>query len=230
MDKVFSDPRVRDTFKMLEARLAGVVPSGKIQLGILRAFKKLSASEKSLVFNLGDKSPVIPGVDMLMQDDRVAIVVTQALGIYTVPVTVTGTGAAAVRIEDRANGRYISCLNSGVFSAAEAKSLAPFFNAKVEFKTDQTTRYDAMSSSMFQDFKEQAKEGEIQYSLKHLFLPTYPPVVGGKVNTITLTMPSDAIITDIAGTATQQHYGVLESAVFYLVGGDRDAIMGTLFS
>ena len=228
MDNVFSDPRVRELQKTFEMKLQGVLPAGKIQLGIVRALRPLTASDKTVTFNLGDKNKVVPGIEMLMPDDRITVVFSQAVGIYVVPAATTGTGASAVKTEDKANGKFISSPHTGVFTAAEIKSLKPFFNATLSFDTDQTKRFDAMSATMFQDVNGQAST-EIPYGMKHLFLPSYYPVVGGKVNTLTATMPSESIITDIAGTATSSNYGCMEFGCMYLVGGDKEAILKALF-
>lgn len=220
MDNVFSDTRVRDIQKMLEAKLGGILPPGKVQLGVLRAFRPLTSNDKTVTFNLGDKSRVIPELEMLMPDDRITVVFSQSVGIYAVP-TVAG-------VQDVANGKFVASPHTAVFTPAVVKSLEPFFNSRLTFVTDQTTRFDALSTSMFRDTNHQAST-EVPYGMKHLFLPIYFPVVGGKTNTIVATMPSASVITDIAGTATLTNYACMEFGVMYLVGGDSDKILNALF-
>ena len=221
MDNVFADLRVREIQKMFEAKLASVLPAGKIQMGVLRAFRPLSSNDKTVTFSLSDKNKVLADLEMLMPDDRVTVVFSLAMGIYVVPV--------AGAVEQTANGRFICSPHTGVFTANEIKSLRPYFNSKLKFETDQTTRFDALSATMFQDTNQQAST-EIPYGMKHLFLPTYFPVVGGKTNEIKAVMPSASVITDIAGTATSVNYACMEFGVMYLVGGDTDKVLAALFN
>jgi hypothetical protein len=226
MSKTFSNPRAREFQKMLEAKLSVVLGgSGKVQFGTMRVFSKLDAANKGVDFKLSDKVSVIPEVEMLLPEDRIAIVYSAAIGIYAVDVT----GAGAARVEQTANGRYISYPHSTVFTPAEIKSLRALYNGRLKFETDQDIRFDTVAMSDFQEVPQQSSE--IVYGLQHKFLPTYFPMVGGKPNVLTLKMASNSDITNIAGTATSQNYACLEFGVMYLVGATglkKDDIMGAL--
>ena len=227
MKNRLSDPRVREFQKMLEAKLGHVLGTGKVQAGTLRMFTKLDGSNKTLTLKTTDKVSVIPEVEMLLPEDRIAIVYSQAVGFYVVPVTDTG----AARVESSSNGKYVSYPHSQVFTATEIASLRALYNAKLAFVTDQDTRFDAVAMSDFAILPQQSTE--LEYGLQHNILPTYFPMVGGKPNEFKVVMPSTSDITNISGTATSQNYLCVEFGCMYLVGADftrKAEIMEALYA
>ena len=227
MKNRLSDPRVREFQKTLEAKLVSVLGTGKVQAGTLRMFVKLDPTNKSLVLKTTDKVSVIPEVEMLLPEDRIAVVYSQAVGIYAVGVT--GTGVS--RVEALANGKYISYPHSSVFTAAEIASFRALYNAKLAFATDQDTRFDAVAMSDFAILPQQSTE--LEFGLQHNILPTYFPMLGGKPNEFKVTMPSTSDITNIGGTPTSQNYLCVEFGCMYLVGADftrKAEIMAALYA
>jgi hypothetical protein len=207
--------RVRNT-------LNGVVPKGKIQLATLRSLVRLTNTTKTISFQFRDVLDPT-GLSIMLKDSNIAIAFAMGLGIAKVPTNENGTEVYF------GNAQYISYPHTDVFSVSlptastarmpEVGAIQGFFNSNVKFETDQTTRMDSLSASIF--MRNEQRTQQIDYGIKHVLLGSGFPMLGGKDNRITLTMPMSSDITHIGGSSNGvlgwHNYGVVELLCVHII-------------
>jgi len=203
--------RQREVLKQITERLSAIGVSGyKVQPVVLRSFARTLTTERTLRFlpTASDGNSVIPELEYLLPNGRVALVYAMAFGAAGVPIVSS--------VEQNANVKYTSNpYNTGVVPAASTASTLATFNGFTKFKTNEVDRLSKVATTMF--FGETTEM--VPNTLKPILLPAAYTIVGGETNEVTVTIPSTGSIAAIQGDATTKLYGVIEFYGFEIVAG-----------
>jgi hypothetical protein len=208
------------TMQKVREKLSGQIPAGKIQLSLLRSLEELTGTTKTITFQFRDIADKT-GLNIALKDNNIAIAFAMGLGICKVRKN-AGTNDLLY-----GNAQFISYPHSQFFdptrqsgsTTSEKDAIQGFFNSMIRFETDQTTRLDSISASLFM-INEQ-KHTEIDFGIRHILLGSSFPLMGGKDNRISLTMPTSTDISQIRGwnsdLGATQNFGVVELLCIQLV-------------
>jgi hypothetical protein len=223
----------------LRKKLAGIIPAGKIQPLILRAFAPLEANKSSVLFSFSSDDKVLKGENLLI-NARLAVVNGMALGIAKVPkvkvanepdklfpgnmimtscphpaLFLDATDAQTSGLLTGTMPGDVSGIGAGALSVTELECIRMFWNSMVTFKIDQSDLLDTYPASQF-NISDGNDNCIVHPSLKPIDLQTTHILHGDKSNKLQLDY-MDGLTTKIEGNDHCKLFGVCEFHGFTVV-------------
>ena len=223
-----SHTREREVFKFVQNKMQGTgVKSHKVQPVVLRLFSPVTASDRTISFNLsaGDGKSIVPELEYMVLSGRVAIVFAGGFGFCRVPLE---GGKEQWAFAEYTSNPY----NTDIVPAANRKAILAAYNGFTLFKTNDVDRLAKLATSVFLG----ESPDEVKNSIKHVMFPAAYTLIGGEENVWRVSIPTVGDLTTIIGdtqeTPTFKYYAVAELRGFEIVesGGNQAKIARALNS